>query len=134
MEILMALNIVSHKFPLLLLVIGFGALYASLSRAEDDDAPARTVAPPPTTVSATINIDGKPVAGGRIFFHLPRDQFAGGRIKAGKCQLDFVPTGSYKITIESNGVPEHYSSLEQTHFAVEVVPGLNVLTIELVSD
>ncbi len=130
----MSLNIASQKRLLLLLVIGFGALYASLSRAKDDDALARTVAPPPTTVSATIKIDGTPIASGRMFFHLPRDQFVGGKIKAGKCQLDFVPTGSYKITIESKGLPERFSSLEQTGLAVVVVPGLNDMAFELLSD
>ena len=116
------------------------ALCASAITAKDNDLPpATTVAvndlPPATTIAVTVSLDGKPLKGGRIFFHLPKDQFMGCKIKSGKCKLDCVPAGTYKITIESKGLPSRYSSFEQAVLVCEVVPGpgKNVFELNLLS-
>ena len=132
----MSANIMRYRWLLLLLLVGLGAVCASALPAEDNDAPPRTVASPQTIVAVTVSLDGKPLTSGRIFFHLPKDQFAGGKIKSGKCQLDCVPAGTHKVTIESKGLPKHYSSFEQAALVVEIVsrPRKNSFAFELVSD
>jgi len=127
--------IMRNKWFLLLPLIGIGAIYASALRAEDDDTSPRKDTPPRTIVAVTISLDGKPLTSGRIFFHLPKDQFAGGRIKSGKCQLDCVPAGTHTVTIESKGLPIRYSAFEQASLIVEITPGNNNhLAFQLKSD
>ncbi len=115
-----------YKWFLLLFLIG--VVYASALRADDGDVPPRTI------VAVTTSLDGKPLASGRIFFHLPKDQFVGAKIKAGKCQLDYVPAGTHKVTIESKGMPKRFSSFEQAALVVKIVPGNNRFTFVLTSD
>ena len=129
-------HIMRYKWLLLLLPVGFAAVRASVVCAEDNDTPPRGVAPPQTIVAITVSLDGKPLTSGRIFFHLPKDQFTGGKIKSGKCYLDCVPVGIHKVTIESKGLPRRYSSFEQSPLVVEILPRprKNSFAFELVTD
>ena len=89
---------------------------------------------PPTTVTVTVLLDGIPLTSGRIFFHRPMDQFAGAKIKAGKCMLDDVPAGNCTVTVESEGLPAALSSVEQASLRVEIVAGKNDFTFQLLSN
>jgi len=130
-KILMSPYIKYYKWYLSLFLIG--TVYGSTLRADDGD---RTVDsnPPPTIVAATISLNGNPLKGGRIFFHLPKNQFAGGKIESGKCQLDCVPAGTHKVTIESKGLPKRYSLIEVTALIVQIAPGNNQFAFELTSN
>jgi len=100
-----------------LLVVG--AVYASAIRAEESK-PATA-----TTVDILVTLDGRPLESGRIFFHLPRDQFVGGKITVGKCKLDCVPPCTYVITIEGKDVPPKYAELKQAVLRLTVTAGDN---------
>lgn len=127
-DILMSFKTVKHQSFLLLLFIGIAAIQVPAFSAGDANVP------PGTTVTVTAALDGKPLANGRIFFHLPKNQFAGAKIESGKCQLDCVPAGIHRVTIESKGLPKRYSSPEQTGLVVEITPGNNNFAFELSSD
>ena len=124
----MSLKCMQHQSLLMLFLIGMATLPVSATLAETDDVSQRT------TVAVAISLDGEPLANGRIFFHLPKDQFSGGKIESGKCRLDCVPAGIYVVTIESKGLPRRYSSLEQAGLTVQVIPGNNDFAFELSSD
>ena len=124
----MSVMFVKHRSLLMLLLIGIATLHVPTFSAENDDVSLRT------TVAIAISLDDEPLANGRIFFHLPKNQFLGGKIESGKCRLDCVPAGTYKITIESEGLPRRYSSVEQAILTVQVAPGKNDFAFELLSD
>lgn len=119
---------IKHQSFLLLLFIAIAAIQVRVLSAGDANVP------PGTTVTVTATLDGKPLANGRISFHLPKNQFAGGKIESGKCQLDCVPAGIHRVTIESKGLPKRYSSPEQAGLVVEVNPGDNNFAFELSSE
>jgi hypothetical protein len=73
------------------------------------------------TVKGIITLDGKPLAEGKIFFHLPDDQFVGARIKDGKYKVSRVPVGGWLITVEGAGVPAKYRSGRTTSLKVEIL-------------
>lgn len=124
----MSSTFLRHQSLAFLFLVGIATLHGSPLAAEDIAVDSKT------TVAVSIALDGKPMESGKIFFHLPKDQFAGGQIKAGKCQLDCVPAGNQAVTIVSKGVPKRYSSLEQTVLSVRILPGKNVFAFELSSD
>ena len=74
-----------------------------------------------STVKGIITLEGKPLASGRIFFHLKNDQFVGAKIKNGEYSVERVPLGFWRITVEGDGVPAKYSSEEKAGVKVEVV-------------
>ncbi len=113
-----------YKWILLLPLIG--AFCVSPLGADEGDAA-------PVVVKVNVSLDGKLLEDGRIFFHLPKDQFVGAKIKSGKCTLDCVPAGTCKVTVESEGVPPKYSSLEQAALVVAVKPGKNAFDFALTS-
>jgi hypothetical protein len=76
---------------------------------------------PSSTVKGKVTLEGKPLESGRIFFHLKNDQFVGAKIKKGEYSLQKVPRGTWRITIEGQGVPPKYSSPGQSPLQVEVV-------------
>ena len=83
------------------------------------------------SVSGTITLDGAPLASGRIIFHQDNDQFVGAKIKDGKYNLDRVPVGSHRVSVESKGLPARYSSEEQTALRIEIAKGKNVADFDL---
>ena len=76
---------------------------------------------PSSTVKGKVTLDGKPLESGRIFFHLKNDQFVGAKIKKGEYSVQKVPLGAWRITVEGQGVPPKYSSVDQAVLQVEVV-------------
>jgi hypothetical protein len=73
------------------------------------------------TVKGIVTLEGKPLASGRIFFHLKNDQFVGAKIKNGEYSVEKVPAGTWRITVDGEGVPAKYSSDEKAIVKVEVV-------------
>jgi hypothetical protein len=84
-----------------------------------------------STVKGTVTLEGKPLASGRIFFHLKNDQFVGGKIKNGEYSVERVPAGKWRITVEGEGVPAKYSSDEKAILEVEVVANPGAYDIKL---
>jgi hypothetical protein len=82
-------------------------------------------------VTGTIFVDGKPLAAGKVIFHLGNGQFVGSRVKDGKYTIDRVPTGTRKITVEGDGVLAKYTSEDTSGITVEVLDGTNYADIKL---
>jgi len=84
------------------------------------------------TVEGIVTLKGKPVASGRIIFHLDKDQFVGARIQEdGSYRIDRVPAGTWKITIEGDGIDPKFSGENKTPLVAEVKEGKSNLNIEL---
>src|SRR5258708_4848366 len=80
-------------------------------------------------VEGRVTLKGQPVAAGKIMFHLDKGQFVGSNIKGGDYQIDRVPIGIRRITIEGKGVPAKYAEGGIPDF--EVQKGRNVFDIAL---
>ncbi len=92
-------------------------------------------ADPPASVSGRITLDGRPLPGGRIFFHVGDDQLVGAKLKAdGTFKIDRVPVGTHKVTVESKAAPARYASEDQSALRVETKAGANVLDFDLRSE
>ena len=74
-------------------------------------------------VSGTITVQGKPLAAGRILFHLGDGQFVGAKVKDGRYSVARVPSGTHKITVEGAGVPAKYTNDDTTPLQAEVKAG-----------
>ena len=93
-------------------ICAIGALlFAALPAQADDKAGA---------VEGKVVFKGKPIADGKIVFHLDNGQFVGCKIKNGEYKIDRVPTGPRKVSIEANGIPAKYSSEETSALMVEI--------------
>ena len=99
-----------------------GLLIAILPAQADDKA---------STVQGTVVFKGKPIADGKIIFHLDNGQFIGCTIKNGEYKIDRVPTGPRKVSIEANGIPAKYSSEETSALMVEIAGGRQQMDFEL---
>jgi hypothetical protein len=87
-----------------------------------------------SSAQGKITLDGQPLPGGRIIFHLDGDQFVGAKIKAdGTYKVDRVPVGRHKVTVEFKGVPARYASEEQSALQVEITKGSSTLDFALMS-
>jgi hypothetical protein len=96
-----------------LLLVALAALLLASHPAAAGEASA--------TVKGIVTLEGKPLATGRIFFHLKNDQFVGAKIKNGQYSVERVPVGTWAITVDGEGVPAKYSSDERTSLKVEIV-------------
>jgi hypothetical protein len=74
-------------------------------------------------LSGMVTVKGKPLAVGKVTFHLDNGQFVGSKVKDGKYEIDRVPTGTRKVTVEGEGVPAAYAREEATPLTVEVKEG-----------
>jgi hypothetical protein len=74
-------------------------------------------------VAGNITLNGKPLAEGKITFHMTNGQFVGSTIKDGKYLIDRVPVESFKVTVEGEGVPVAFTSAKTTSLTVEVTAG-----------
>ena len=81
--------------------------------------------------SGRITINGKPVADGRVTFHLPNGQFAGSKIVEGKFAVDQMPVGTLKVTVEGTGVPAKYTSEETSALTVQTKVGTAIFDFNL---
>lgn len=86
------------------------------------------------TLSGMITLDGRPLAKGRILFHLKNGQFVGSRIKDGKFTIDSIPSGARIVTIESKHVPEKYANEETSGLKVAINGGENQFAFDLKTD
>jgi hypothetical protein len=83
-------------------------------------------------VSGRITYKGKPLAAGRVIFHLDGGQFVGAKVKNdGTYAIDRVPTGTRKITVEGTGLPAKFGSEEASGLMLEVKKGRSVYDIVL---
>jgi hypothetical protein len=94
-------------------------------------APCASAGDATAPVKGTITLDGKPLAGGRVFFHLGDGQFVGAKIKDGAFKVDRVPIGTHKVTVEFQGLASRYASEDKSGLQVEVRKGTNTLNFEL---
>ncbi|HEV3440747.1 MAG TPA: carboxypeptidase-like regulatory domain-containing protein [Gemmata sp.] len=74
-------------------------------------------------LSGNVTLNGKLLVEGKITFHMANGQFVGSTIKDGKYLIDRVPVGSFKVTVEGEGVPVAFASAKTTSLAVEVTEG-----------
>jgi len=78
-------------------------------------------------VAGAVTLNGTPLSDGRIIFRLPRDQFVGTKLNAqGDYTVFRVPVGTWKVTIEGEGVPAKYASEGKTPVLVQVMHQENV--------
>jgi hypothetical protein len=97
----------------------FLLLTAASTRAEDG------------AVKGTVTVNGKPLAAGRVFFHLDNDQFVGAKVKNGEFAVDRVPAGDCRVTIEGGGVPAVYAAEDKTPLKTAIQAGANNLDLQL---
>jgi hypothetical protein len=82
-------------------------------------------------VSGVVTVSGKPLADGKVVFHLANGQFVGSKVKDGKYAIDRVPAGTRKVTVEGKGVPAKYTDDETSPLTVEVKDGDGTYDIDL---
>ena len=97
------------------------------------------------TVEGVVTLDGKPLSGSRIFFHVGDGQFVGAKIgDDGKYKTKLVPVGKHKVTIEylketpggkvEQILPAKYAADDKGSLVVEVTKtGPNTLDFALKS-
>ena len=82
-------------------------------------------------VTGSVNVSGKPLAAGKIIFHLADGQFVGAKVKDGSYTIDRVPVGARKITVEGKGVPAKYASEDTSALTLEVKKGNAMFDLDL---
>ena len=82
-------------------------------------------------VAGAVAIDGKPLAAGKVIFHLANGQFVGSKVKDGKYAIDRVPVGTQKVTFEGDGVPAKYSLDDKSPLTAEVKEGDGTFDFDL---
>jgi hypothetical protein len=82
-------------------------------------------------VNGNVIVNGKPLAAGKIIFHLDNDQFVGAKVTNGSYTVDRVPAGTRRVTVEGEGVAAKFSSDNTTPLTFEVKEGGNTYDIEL---
>ena len=74
-------------------------------------------------VTGSIVVGGKPLASGKVIFHLDNGQFVGSKVENGTYTIDRVPVGTRKVTVEGDGVPAKYTSEDTSSLTAEVKEG-----------
>jgi hypothetical protein len=82
-------------------------------------------------VQGKVTVEGKPLAEGKIIFHLGNGQFVGSTVNNGNYKIDVIPAGAYKITVEGAGVAERYNSEKTTPLTVMVDAGKQNVDVDL---
>jgi hypothetical protein len=83
-------------------------------------------------VSGIVTYKGKPLAAGKIVFHLKDGEFVGTKVKEdGTYRLSRVPEGTWKITVEGKRIPAKYASEDTSGLTFEVKKGSQKFNIEL---
>src|SRR5262245_21639141 len=96
----------ASRYPIAGAALAWAVLLTPGPRADAADEAA--------TVRGRVTLDGKPLAEGRILFHIGDDQFVGAKLnKDGGFAVTRVPSGRHKVTVEARGVPARYSSEEE---------------------
>lgn len=102
-------------------ITAVGLLSVSASHAAAADAKA----------TGTITVDGQPLAAGKVTFYQEDGQFVGSKVKDGKYRVDHVSPGTYRVTVEGEGVPARFTSDATSPLTVEVKEAANTLDFEL---
>lgn len=83
-------------------------------------------------VIGKVALAGKPLTGGRIFFHLRGGEFVGCHLKPdGTFSISRIPAGDYKVTFEGKLIPRSYSAADTTPIAVRLKAGSHDFSFEL---
>ena len=83
-------------------------------------APSHAVAAD-TKATGKVVLEDKPLAEGKVTFHLDNGQFIGSKLKKdGSYKTDRLPPGKYKVTVEGKGVPAQFTSEDKTPLVVMV--------------
>ena len=82
-------------------------------------------------VSGRVSVGGKPLAVGRVIFHLENGQFVGSKVKDGKYTIDRVPTGILTVTAEGDGIPAKYTRDDRSPLRVMVKEGEGMIDFNL---
>jgi hypothetical protein len=83
-------------------------------------------------VTGVVTFKGKPLAEGKIVFHLKDGEFVGAKVKAdGTYRLSRVPEGTWKITAEGKRIPAKYASDDTSGLTFEVKKGSQSFDIDL---
>ena len=81
--------------------------------------------------SGLVTLKGKPLAG-KISFHSDDGSFVGATTnEVGRYSVKKLPPGTYKVTIEGEGVPEKYTRKETSQLVVEVKDGTGATDFEV---
>jgi hypothetical protein len=112
---------VSSRFTLVLAVAACSVLLSYPARAAAADG----------KVTGMITFKGKPLAAGKVIFHLENDQFVGAKVKDGKYTVDRVPVGTRTVTIEAKGIPLKYAGENTSGLTLQVKEGTATHNIDL---
>jgi hypothetical protein len=82
-------------------------------------------------VTGKVVVAGKPLASGRIIFHLDNGQFVGSKVKNVDYTIDRVPVGTRKVTVEGEGVPAKFAAEDTSGLTVEVKEGSGTFDFSL---
>jgi hypothetical protein len=113
----------TFRFPVATALLALAAaLLAGGPAAADEGASA---------IKGKVALNGAPLANGRIFFHLANDQFVGAKIKDGDYAVDKVPVGTWRVTVEGQGIPAVYSADDKTPLKARVQKHAQVFDLNL---
>jgi hypothetical protein len=80
--------------------------------------------------SGSINVAGKPVSNGCVYFHSTDGQIIGARVVKGQFRIHKAPVGQFRVSIESDDVASRYSG-DKSELSVEVRRGVNTFDFDL---
>lgn len=99
-------------------------------------APSGTPSTPTTTAagvqqSGLVTLKGKPVVG-KISFYLKDGSFVGATVdETGRYTVKTISPGTYRVTVEGEGVPAMYTRKETSQLVVEIKDGAGAADFEL---
>jgi hypothetical protein len=85
-------------------------------------------------IEGRVNVNGVPLAEGKITFSNADGQFFGGKIKAGVFQIKVAPPGDWRVAIKGKGAPKKYASARSSALTASVRPGNNLLEFTLLGE
>jgi hypothetical protein len=118
----------ASRIAILLVALAAAPLHADTPAGEEGKR---------ASVTGFVTLDGKPLAGARVIFHLGDDQFVGGKTDAnGSYKVKWVPVGTHKITVElfkegKSVLPARYSEEKWSALQVAVREGMNRVDFSL---
>jgi hypothetical protein len=83
------------------------------------------------TIEGKLNLNGKPVAKGKVSFHPPKGKPIEATIKDGAYSADKVPVGEMIITVKAKGIPEKYADPKTSPLRYDAKKGRNELDLVL---
>jgi hypothetical protein len=99
------------------------ALLMAYATATAQDAPA--------SAEGKVTVNGKPLAQGRIFFHVGKGQFVGCIVKDGNYKVERLPVGKLPVTVEFPGALPQYLDEKKSGLFFEAAAGSATYDIDL---